>query len=122
MAPFSGILDKREFSDDLELSKASILVNLEDTSTIFIDVDIPEVYASNIKVGLPANIKFSGNTNKDYVGEVHSVAGRINEDTRSLAARIIISNPNSEILPGSLLEILIKYNARNNLGVPVLKK
>ena len=118
VAPFNGILDKREFSDDLEVSKASILVNLEDTSTIFIDVDIPEVYASNIKVGLPANIKFSGNTNKDYVGEVHSVAGRINEDTRSLAARIVMNNPNSEILPGSLLEILIKYNARNNLSVP----
>ena len=118
VAPFSGILGKREFSDDLEVSKASILVNLEDTSTIFIDVDIPEVYASNIKIGLPANIKFSGNTNKNYVGEVHSVAGRINEDTRSLSARIMMSNPNSEILPGSLLEILIKYNARNNLGVP----
>ena len=118
VAPFNGILDKREFSDDLEVSKASILVNLEDTSTIYVDVNIPEVYASDIKVGLPVNIKFTNKTNKDYVGKIHSVAGRINKDTRSLSARVTIDNPNSEILPGSLLEILIRYNSRNSLGVP----
>lgn len=118
VAPFDGILDKREFSDDLEVSKASILVNLEDTSTIYVDVDVPEIYAPNIKSGLPVSIKFAGKKNKNYSGNVHSVAGRINEDTRSLSVRIKMDNLNSEILPGSLLEISIKYNSRNSLGVP----
>ena len=31
-------------------------------------------------------------------------------DTRSLATRIKLENDNFEILPGSLLEIIVKYN------------
>ena len=41
IAQFDGIVGKREFSEDLEVSKSSILINLEDTSSIYCDVDIP---------------------------------------------------------------------------------
>ena len=35
IAQFDGTIGKREFSEDLEVSKSSILVNLEDTSSIY---------------------------------------------------------------------------------------
>ena len=118
IAQFDGIIGKREFSDDIEVSKSSILVNLEDTSIIYCDVDIPEIFVPFIKVGLPVDIKFSGYKNKIYEGEVDSFASRISEDTRSLATRIRMDNSASEILPGSFLEISIKYDARENLSIP----
>ena len=118
IAQFDGIIGKREFSDDIEVSKSSILVNLEDTSIIYCDVDIPEIFVPFIKVGLPVDIKFSGYKNKIYKGEVDSFASRISEDTRSLATRIRMDNSASEILPGSFLEISIKYDARENLSIP----
>ncbi len=118
IAQFDGIIGKREFSDDIEVSKSSILVNLEDTSIIYCDVDIPEIFVPFIKVGLPVDIKFSGYKNKIYEGEVDSFASRISEDTRSLATRIRMDNSASEILPGSFLEISIKYDVRENLSIP----
>ena len=118
LAQFDGIIGKREFSEDLEVSKSSILINLEDTSSIYCDVDIPEIFVPFIKAGLPVDIKFSGYKGKIYKGEIHSFASRISEETRSLATRIKMDNPSGEILPGSFLEISIKYDVRESLSIP----
>jgi len=118
IAQFDGVIGKREFSEDIEVSKSSILINLEDTSSIYCDVDIPEIFVPFIEVGLPVDIKFSGYKNKIYKGEVDSFASRISEDTRALATRIKMDNSSGEILPGSFLEISIKYDVRNGLSAP----
>ena len=118
IAQFDGVIGKREFSEDLEVSKSSILINLEDNSSIYCDVDIPEIFVPFIKVGLPVDIKFSGYKDKIYKGNVDSFASRISEDTRSLATRIKMDNLSGEILPGSFLEISIKYDVRESLSIP----
>ena len=118
IAQFDGVIGKRQFSEDLEVSKSSILINLEDNSSIYCDVDIPEIFVPFIKVGLPVDIKFSGYKDKIYKGNVDSFASRISEETRSLAARIKMDNLSGEILPGSFLEISIKYDVRESLSIP----
>ncbi len=118
VAPFDGVIGKRNFSDDIEVSESSIIINLEDASVLYVDVDIPEIYAPFVNDGLPVDIKFSGNKEKIYRGTVDSTASRINTEKRSLAARIRLDNSNLEILPGALLEITIKYNERDSLSIP----
>ena len=56
--------------------------------------------------------------NKIYIGEVDGVSSRINAETRSLLTRVKIENENFELVPGSLLEVTVKYNQRNSLGIP----
>ena len=118
VAPFNGVIGKRDFSDDIKVSKSSLVINLEDASSLFIDVDIPEVFSTYVRKGLGVDIKFSGNKEKNYKGVVDSLASRIDTNKRSLAVRIKLKNPNLEILPGALLEVTIKYNERNSLGIP----
>ena len=118
VAPFDGVVGKRDFSEDLEVSKTSILINFDDASTIYSDVNIPEIFTPFVKEGLPVDVKFSGYKNKIFNGVIDSLSSRITEDTRSLQTRIKIDNSNFEILPGSLLEISIKYNLRDSIGVP----
>ena len=118
VAPFDGVIGKRNFSDDIKVSESSIIINLEDASVLYVDVDIPEIYAPFVNDGLPVDIKFSGNKDKIYSGTVDSTASRINTEKRSLSARIRLDNSNLEILPGALLEITIKYNKRDSLSIP----
>jgi len=118
VAPFDGVIGKRNFSDDIKVSESSIIINLEDASVLYVDVDIPEIYAPFVNDGLPVDIKFSGNKDKIYSGTVDSTASRINTEKRSLAARIRLDNSNLEILPGALLELTIKYNKRDSLSIP----
>ena len=118
IAAFDGIVTKRDFSNDIKVSESSLLINLEDISSIYVDVDIPELYSSFIKENLNVDVKFSGNDKKVYTGIVDSTAGRIAIDTRSLAIRIKLENESLEILPGSLLEITVKYNERSSISIP----
>ena len=118
ITPFDGTIGKRNFSNDIDVSKSSIILNLEDTSILFVDVDIPETFAPYVKKGQNVDIKFSGNNLKIYPGVVESTASRIDINKRSLPVRIKLKNPNNELLSGSLLEASINYNERNSLSIP----
>jgi membrane fusion protein (multidrug efflux system) len=118
VAPFSGVLGYRGITGDILGSDNSIIITLDDNSIIYSDLKIPETFASFIKKDLPIKAKFSGNKNKTYSGKVYAVSSRINAETRSLLTRVIIENENSELIPGSLLEVIINYNERNSLAIP----
>jgi len=118
VAPFSGILGKRGISESSLGSGNSIILTLDDTSIIFSDLKIPEIYAGIIKKGLPIEAKFAAYKNKIYRGNIESVASHIDAQTRSILTRVKIKNENSELIPGSFLEIQIKYNERDSLSIP----
>ena len=118
IAPFSGVLGYRGITDDILDSNNSIIITLDDNSVIYSDLKIPEIFAQVIKKGLPIKARFSGNKNKIYNGIVYAVSSRINAETRSLLIRVKINNENSELIPGSLLEVTVNYNEKNSLGIP----
>ena len=118
IAPFDGVIGKRNFSDDINVSESSVVIDIEDASFLFIDVDVPEVFAPFVEKGLGVDIKFSGNKDKIYKGIVDSLASKIDVSNRSLRLRVKMQNTNSEILPGALMEVTIKYNERVSLGIP----
>ena len=117
-APFSGILGFRGLTEDVLDSDSSIIITLDDSSIIYSDLKIPEIYASVVKKGLPVKAKFSGYKNKSYEGQIDGVSSRINADTRSLLTRIKINNENFELIPGSLIEVTVNFNVRKSLGIP----
>jgi len=118
VATFDGIVGKRGLSEDALGSESSIIITLDDTSIIYCDLKIPETFATVIKKGLPVEVSFSGYQKKIYNGEVDGVSSRINAETRSLLTRIKIENESFELVPGSLLEVTVKYNQRNSLSIP----
>ena len=118
IAPFDGVLGYRGITGDILGSDNSIIITLDDNSTIYSDLKIPETFAPFIKKGLPIKAKFSGNKDKAYNGEIYAVSSRINAETRSLLTRVKINNENFELIPGSLLEVIVNYNERNSLSIP----
>jgi len=118
LAPFSGVLGYTGLTEDIFVSNNIFIITLDDNSTIYSDIKIPENYSASIKKGLPVEVKISSYKNKVFKGEVDFVSSRINADTRSLLSRIKVENENLELISGSLLEASIMFNMRNSLGVP----
>ena len=118
IAPFSGVLGVRGITEDVLGSENSIIVTLDDSSEIYVDLKIPENFATVIKKDLSVIAKFSGIKNKIYKGKIDGVASRINAETRSILTRVKIDNPDNELIPGSLLEITLSTNKRDSLSVP----
>ena len=117
-APFSGVIGKRGISGSSLGSENTIILTLDDSRKILCDLKIPEVYAAILKKDLKLRATFSAYKDKTYEGKIESVASRVDAQTRSILARAKINNENSEIIPGSLLEIEIFYNKKNALSVP----
>ena len=117
-APFSGVIGKRGISESSLGSENTIILTLDDSRKILCDLKIPEVYAAILKKDLKLRATFSAYKDKTYEGKIESVASRVDAQTRSILARAKINNENSEIIPGSLLEIEIFYNKKNALSVP----
>ena len=117
-APFAGVVGKRGISGSSLGSENTIILTLDDSKKVLCDLKIPEVYAAVLKKNLKLNAKFSAYKNKIYKGKIESVASRVDAQTRSILARAKINNEQSEIIPGSLLEIEIFYNEKKALSVP----
>ena len=118
LAPFDGVLGYTGLTEDIFVSDNIFIITLDDNSTIYSDIKVPESYAPFIKKGLPVEAKVSSYKNKIFTGEIDFISSRINADTRSLLSRIKINNNNLDLLSGSLLEITVKFNLRNSLSVP----
>ena len=118
LAPFSGVLGYTGLTEDILVSDNILIITLDDNSTIYSDIKIPENYSSAIKKGLPVEVKLSSYKDKIFRGEVDFVSSRINADTRSLLSRIKVENKDLELISGSLLEVSVKFNLRESLSVP----
>ena len=118
LAPFDGVLGYTGLTEDILVSNNIFMITLDDNSTIYSDIKIPENYSASIKKGLPVDVKISSYRDKTFQGEIDFVSSRINADTRSLLSRIKVQNKNLELISGSLLEVSVKFNLRNTLGVP----
>ena len=118
LAPFSGVLGYTGLTEDILVSSNIFIITLDDNSTIYSDIKIPETYSASIKKGLPVEVTLSSFKNKTFLGEIDFVSSRINADTRSLLSRIKVKNQNLELISGSLLEVRIKFELRDSLSVP----
>ena len=118
IAPFSGVLGYTGLTEDILVSNNIFIITLDDNSTIYSDIKIPENYSASIKKGLPIDVKLSSYKDKIFQGEIDFVSSRINADTRSLLSRIKVENENLELISGSLLEVSVKFNMRTSLSVP----
>ena len=117
IADFAGKLGKREIAQGV-LGSDSLIITLDDLKVIVIDIKIPESYVGILKPGLKAEITSSAFSEKNFKGKVTSISSRIDPSTRSILARISVSNKNFEIIPGQLMTVKIIYDEINQIGVP----
>ena len=116
IAPFKGILGKREIAQGV-LGTESFILTLDDTSSIILNIKVPEIYLKILKPGLIAEVR-SDAFDKIFYGKIDSVSSRVDPSTRSVLASITVNNKDLELVPGMLLDIEIIYNETLEIGVP----
>ena len=116
IAPFKGVLGKREIAQGV-LGTESFILTLDDTSSVILNIKVPEIYLKILKPGLVAEVR-SDAFDKIFYGKIDSVSSRVDPSTRSVLASITVDNKNLELVPGMLLDIQIIYNETQEIGVP----
>jgi len=106
-APFSGKLGIRLFNLGDYIAEGQSLINLQSLDPLRVDFTVPETVASGIRVGDKCQIKSSAYANQSFTGSVSALDSAIDMNTRTLAVRAKIPNPNQLLLPGNFVEVTL---------------
>ena len=104
IAPFDGIIGLRAVSVGSYISPQTKIASLQSINPIKADFSVPQKYFGQIKEGKKILVKLSS-TKKAYEGKIFAVEPKIDQNTRTLQARAIVSNDKGELTPGAYVEI-----------------
>jgi len=99
-APFSGVLGIKKISIGQYLPTGTMLVSLQDYSSLYIDFAVAEKYFPDVKKGLEVQFRVSAYGDQVFVGKVIAIDARVNEATRNISVRAQLVNKGGLLRPG----------------------
>ncbi len=107
-APFPGVITARNIdAGDLVTadSTARELFHLMRTDTLRVFVNVPQVFATGIQVGLQAAVYQRDNPSRQFAGKVTRTADALDPNTRTLLTEVQVPNPDNALRPGMYLQV-----------------
>ena len=105
-SPFSGKLGLRNVSPGAFITPSLILTTISQVSQLKIQFNIPEKYGAQLKIGQNVSFTIDG-SNKIYHASIIAAESGITENTRSLAIRALVKNPDQDLLPGAFAKVKV---------------
>ena len=119
--PFAGTVTQVQSKVGDQVAPGTVSFRIDDLSHRLVDVQIPEVDISRVKVGLPARITFDSISNQDYNGVVNEVArvGTSSAGVVSFNVTIELSDADENVLPGMTAAVnIVVSEIQNVLIIP----
>jgi membrane fusion protein, copper/silver efflux system len=117
-APVSGIVVDKKVLQGQAVAVGEELYTIADLSDIWVDAQLREVDAANVRAGSAANIEFAGLPGRTYAGKVAYVYPTMQQEARTTQARIVVQNPNGALKPGMYATVRLTSLSRSALTVP----
>ncbi len=103
-APYEGQIGLRNVSLGAYLSPADIITTLRDVKKLKLEFSIPEKYAKNIGKGYIVKFKVDGGK-KIHEAVVLATEGNVDQNTRTLKIRAIVSGNDPELVAGIFAKV-----------------
>lgn len=117
-APFAGRIGLRRVSVGSLVGPDTVITTLDDTDTIKLDFDLPEVYLSRLQPGLTVKARSAAWPDQLFEGTVSSVDTRVDPISRSVKVRSILSNKEGFLRPGMFLTVTLLNENIEALIIP----
>jgi len=117
-APFGGTLGLKNISAGAYISPATTLTTIRQNSQLKLDFTLPEKFTTSIRIGQLVDFTIEGNP-KTYTAKVIAAESGLQENTRSLNIRALVTNNDGKLLPGIFAKVATNFNTNpNGLMVP----
>jgi RND family efflux transporter MFP subunit len=110
VAPFDGVITERnvERGDLISTGSAAVgkpLFSIAQSSTLRIQIDVPQSDAVNIQDGQKASIDVKERLGREYTGMVIRSAGSLDSAARTMLTEVQIDNRDGSLLPGMYAQV-----------------
>ncbi len=119
-APFAGIVFRKAANESEMISAGMPLISIMNIDRLKLEVDIPEIQASQIRKGGSVEITVDALPGKVFSGQISVINPRVNPQNRSFKVEIYIANEGHLIQPGMFSRIKIKTETvKNAVTIPL---
>lgn len=117
-APVSGIVVDKKVLQGQAITAGEELYMIADLSDVWVDAELREANAANVRVGSAVAIQFAGLPGRPYKGRVAFVYPTLQQEARSVKARIVVPNADGVLKPGMYGTVQLTTPSRSALTVP----
>lgn len=119
LAPFDGVAGIRSVNVGDYVKDGADLVNIEDTSQVWVDFRLPERYLARLKTGQPVEVVLDAMPGRTFSGQVDALDSQLDANGRSLLVRARLANPDGVLRTGMFARTRTMFAVRENaLVVP----
>lgn len=117
-APFAGQLGLRRVSLGSIVGPSTIITTLDDTSSIKLDFNVPEVFLARLERGLAVTARSAAWPDITFSGEVVAIDTRVDPISRTVIARALLPNNERRLRPGMFLTVTVLKEDVVSLMIP----
>jgi cobalt-zinc-cadmium efflux system membrane fusion protein len=118
LSPESGIIVERLVNVGELIDPSKPLFTIGDFDTVWLKADVFEKDIPKIKLGQPIELQVDSFPDKVFTGKLDYVANQIDSDTRTLAVRAEVSNPQGFLKPKMFARMKIIVGLQRVLSIP----
>lgn len=119
VAPFDGAAGISNVNLGDYVKDGADLVNIEDTSSMWVDFRLAERFLANLKTGQSVEIQLDAMPGRKFTGQVDAIDALLDANGRSLLVRARLRNPGGELRSGLFARTRVVFATRDNaLVVP----
>lgn len=105
-APFTGTVGIPRIELGQYLAPGTVVVTLQDLTTMRVDFTVPEQTLSEIKIGQPIKLGLTDN-DISFNGEITAIEPRIDPATRLISVRAKVDNSEGKLRPGQFAQVRV---------------
>lgn len=118
VAPFDGVTGIAQVDPGERVSQTTAVTTLDDRSTVLVDFDVPEAYASAVKIGAELVINAWAAGQQEFRGTIQAIESRVDPVSRTMRVRAAVPNPNDLLRPGMSFVVRLPLRGDPSPAVP----
>ncbi len=113
-APFHGTVGARNISPGQVITKTIILTWLVDLDTVKVEINVPERYLQQLKIGQALEFTVAAFPGQTFRGEVYFISPQLNENLRTALVKAQIPNPDHRLRGGMFASLNLALQVRES--------
>jgi len=115
IAPISGVVADLAAREGMTVMAGAPLFRINGLSTIWINADVPERFAAQMRPGNPVEARVAALPGTVFKGKISAILPEVNPATRTIKARVELANPGGQLVPGMFATVNFSPAARRDV-------
>src|SRR5208282_1314193 len=118
-SPVSGYITERNALPSVAVQPETRLYTIADLSTVWVLAQVFQNDLGRIRIGEPADLTVDSYPGRTFRGRVDFIYPDVDMTTRTARVRLIFSNSNLKLTPGTFVNVMLQVPLGNHLVIPV---